>query len=101
MECGLVVDYCDVFISCLDSFWRHPFTAEDPLKSKWCDAKFLQIGSDEETNSSTSYLAWGWLHFQQIFIFGWTIPLMSQHTMGILNNCIVEYLTVVGAEQVL
>ncbi len=22
------VDYCDVFISCLDSFWRHPFTAE-------------------------------------------------------------------------
>ncbi len=25
---------------------------------------------------------------------------MSQHTMGILNNCIVEYLTVIGAEQV-
>ncbi len=25
-----VVDYCDVFISCLDSFWRHPFTAGDP-----------------------------------------------------------------------
>ncbi len=27
--CGLLVDYCDVLISCLDSFWRHPFTAED------------------------------------------------------------------------
>ncbi len=26
--CGLLVDYCDVFISCLDSFWWHPFTAE-------------------------------------------------------------------------
>ncbi len=25
------------------SFWRHPFTAEDPLASKWCNAKFLQI----------------------------------------------------------
>ncbi len=25
------------------SFWRHPFTEEDPLVSKWCDAKFLQI----------------------------------------------------------
>ncbi len=25
------------------SFWRHPFTAEDPLVSKWCNAKFLQI----------------------------------------------------------
>ncbi len=23
------------------SFWRHPFTAEDPLVSKWCNAEFL------------------------------------------------------------
>ncbi len=23
------------------SFWRHPFTAEDPLLSKWCDAIIL------------------------------------------------------------
>ncbi len=23
------------------SFWRHPFTAEDLLMSKWCNAKFL------------------------------------------------------------
>ncbi len=22
-------------------FWRHPFTAEDPLVSKWCKAKFV------------------------------------------------------------
>ncbi len=29
------------------SFWRHPFTAEDPLVSKWCNAKFLQICSVE------------------------------------------------------
>ncbi len=36
------------------SFWRHPFTAEDPLVSKWCTATFLQICFDEETNSSTS-----------------------------------------------
>ncbi len=27
------VDYCYFFISCLDSFWRHPF--------KWCNATFL------------------------------------------------------------
>ncbi len=51
------VDYCDVIISCLDSFWRHPFTAEDPLLSKWRNATFLQIFSDEETNSSTSWMA--------------------------------------------
>ncbi len=24
------------------SFWRHPFTAEDPLLSKWCNDTFLQ-----------------------------------------------------------
>ncbi len=39
------VDYCDVFISPLP--W-HPFTAEDPLVSKWCNATVLQICSDEE-----------------------------------------------------
>ncbi len=31
------------------SFWWHPFTAEDPLVSKWCNAKFPQIFSDEIT----------------------------------------------------
>ncbi len=30
--------------------FRHPFTAEDPLVSKWCNAKFLQICSDEKPN---------------------------------------------------
>ncbi len=36
----------------LFGFWRHPFTAEDPLVSKWSNAKFPQICFDEETNSS-------------------------------------------------
>ncbi len=48
-RCELIEDYCDVFISCLDSFWRHPFTAEHPLVSKWCNAKLLHICSHEET----------------------------------------------------
>ncbi len=47
------------------SFWRHPFTAEDPLVSKRWNAKFLQICSHEETNSSTSRMAWRWMHCQQ------------------------------------
>ncbi len=34
------------------SFWRHPFTTEDPLVSNWCNAQFLQICSDEETCTS-------------------------------------------------
>ncbi len=30
------------------SFWWHPFTAEDPLVSKWCNGKVLQISFDVE-----------------------------------------------------
>ncbi len=38
------VEYCDVFYQLFGlSFWRHPFTAEDLLMSKWCNAKFLHI----------------------------------------------------------
>ncbi len=66
--CGLLVDY-HVLLTAW-SFWRHPFTAENPLMSKWCKAKFLQICSDEETNSSTTWMAWGSVHFRPIFIFG-------------------------------
>ncbi len=63
-SCGLLVDFCDVFISGLDSFWRHPFTADNPLVRKWCNATFLQICSDEETNSSVSWMAWvNWLNY--------------------------------------
>ncbi len=66
--CGLLVDYCDVFISCLDSHsdGTHSLqTVEDPLLSKCCNATFLQICSDEETNSSTSWKAWEWVDFYQ------------------------------------
>ncbi len=56
-SCGLLVDYYDVFYQLFGlSFWRHPFTAEDPLVSKWCNATFLQICSVEETN----HLHLGW-----------------------------------------
>ncbi len=42
ITCGLL--FC--FYQLLGhSFWRHPFTAEDPLVSKWFNAKFLQIFS--------------------------------------------------------
>ncbi len=44
LECGLLVDYYWCFYQLFGlSFWRHPFTAEDPLVSKWCNATFLQI----------------------------------------------------------
>ncbi len=38
------------------SFWRHPFTVEDRLKSKLRNAKFLQICSYEKTNSKLTFI---------------------------------------------
>ncbi len=64
--CGLLWCFYQLFGL---SFWRHPFTAEHPLVNKWCNARFLQIYSDEET-----HLRLGWSEDEHIFIFGWTIP---------------------------
>ncbi len=36
---------------------------------------FYQICSDAEINSSSSWMAKGWVNFQLLFILGWTIPL--------------------------
>ncbi len=38
--CGLLWWFYQLFGL---SFWRHPFTAEHPLVSKWCNVTFLQI----------------------------------------------------------
>ncbi len=40
ITCGLLWCFYQLFGL---SFWRHPFTAEDPLVSKRCNATFLQI----------------------------------------------------------
>ncbi len=37
ITCGLLWCFYQLFGP---SFWRHPFTAEDPLVNKWCNAKF-------------------------------------------------------------
>ncbi len=44
------------------SFRRHPFTADDPLVSKLCNAKFLQICSGEQT-----HVHLGWPEGEYIF----------------------------------
>ncbi len=42
ITCGLLWCFSQLFGL---SFWRHPFTAEDPLMSNWCNVTFLQIYS--------------------------------------------------------
>ncbi len=57
------------------SFWRHPFTAKDPLMRKLCKATFLQICSDEQ---KLIFIFDGLraCTYSGSFNFGWTGPLM-------------------------
>ncbi len=55
----------------------NPNNSESIIKHYTSKAPFL----DEETISSKSYMAWGWVHFQKIYIFGWTIPLRAPITI--------------------
>ncbi len=66
------VDYCDVFISCLDSHSDGTHSLQSI--HYWTSDAMLHFSKpDEETNSSTSRMAWRRGHFQQMFIFGWAI----------------------------
>ncbi len=69
--CGLLVDYCDVFISCLDS--RSDGTHSLQRIYWWESDWMLHFSkSDEETDSSTSWMAWGGLYISVNFHF-WVI----------------------------
>ncbi len=82
ITCGLLWCFYQMFGL---SFWRHPLT------SKWCNAIIFQIHSYEETNSSTSWIAYGWIHFQQIVILGWTVPLKCQNAFEMTSNFVIVY----------
>ncbi len=82
VTCGLLWCFYKIFVL---SFWRHPFTTLDTLVSR-CNAKFLQICSDQETNSSISRMAWGWKYFQQIFIFWVNCFIKCYYELDRYNN---------------
>ncbi len=67
------VDYCDVFVSCLDS---HSDGTHSLQRIQWwaSDAMLHFSKYDEETNSSTSCMAWVWVFYVN-FHFWWSIPL--------------------------
>ncbi len=82
ITCGLLCCFYQLFGL---SFWRHPFTAEDPLVNKWCNAKFLQICSEKETNSSTSWMARWWVNFKQISFLGEQFILKCENNLTLLK----------------
>ncbi len=75
-SCRLLVDYCDVFINCLDS--HSDGTHSLQRIHWWASVVMLHFSKSVlmKKNSSTSWMIWGRVNFQQIFTFVWTIPLI-------------------------
>ncbi len=57
------------------SFWQ--YHSLQRIHWRASDAMMHFSKSDEETNSSTSWMTWGWVRFQDILISGSTIPLKT------------------------
>ncbi len=76
-----VVWYLWIIVMFLSAVWILILTA--PIHCRASIAEQMQLHfckSDKETNSTISWMTWGWLHFQQILIFGWTVPLNESST---------------------
>ncbi len=59
------LEYLWIIVMFLSVVWTLILTA--PIHSRGsirCNATFLQICFNEETNSPSSWMAWGWIHFQ-------------------------------------
>ncbi len=77
-----------MFLLAVWTHWWHPFTAdsEDQLVGKWCKAKFLQICSHEEINSSTSWMAWGWVNVELYVTFLLLFSPTKVKNVGLINS---------------
>ncbi len=82
ITCGLLWCFYQLFGL---SFWRHPFTAEDPWVSKWCNATFLQIWWWNKLVYTLNGLMGS--SFQQMYIFGWTAPLRQLECADVSWMC--------------
>ncbi len=63
------VDYCDVFISCLDSHSGGTHSLQSI--HQWASDAMLHFSKSipMKKNSSTSWVAWGWVNSKQLLIF--------------------------------
>ncbi len=66
-----------IIVMFLSGVWTLILTAPIHIGvwANWCNATFLKICCEEQTNSSTSWMGWGGINIQQMFIFGCTILL--------------------------
>ncbi len=101
--CGLLVYYLWCFYQLFGlSILTAPIHCRGPTGENTIYCYISPKLFHEEKNSSPSWMAWGWAHFQQIFIFGWTIPLrmitlvmqLYLHTDNILYATLTQYISV-------
>ncbi len=84
--CRLLVDYCDVFISCFNS--HSDGTHSLQRIHWWARVVILKFSKSVSMRKQihiylVSCMTWGWVNLQQIFIFAWTIPLAClKHTVS-------------------
>ncbi len=78
--CGLLVDYCGVFISCLDS---HSDGTHSLQRIHWWTSDVMlhfstSVPKKKQTHQHLGWPGWGWVNCQQISIVTWTITLMER-----------------------
>ncbi len=54
-------------------------------------SKYLPLCSAEQRHSYRFGTTWGWVNDDIIFIFGWTIPLITHHFILILTKAVSQY----------
>ncbi len=72
------VDYLWIIVMFLSAVWTLILTAPIHCGGSIGEQVMLYYyfsKSDKETNSSTSWIIWRWVNFQEIFFYGWTISL--------------------------
>ncbi len=82
-SCGLLVDYCDVFISCLDS---HSDGTHSLQSIHWWANYIMLHFSESFLMKKQTHLHLSWPEGEYIFILGWTIPLRTVQEKSLLTN---------------
>ncbi len=88
ITCGLLWCFYQLFGL---SFWRHPFTAEDPLLRQWCSDTFLQIWWINKLIHILAGLRGR--TFLAFFFFLWTISL--KHLYLLRFSICIHYIPIV------
>ncbi len=79
--CGLLLNYCDVFISCLDS---HSDGTHSLQRIHWWASDVMLHFSKSGPMKKQTHLHLGWPEGEYIYILGWNTPLKFINNLYLL-----------------